>query len=176
MNKAEISEFVNYDPLTGIFTWKVRPDSMFTRQRIAQSWNKRYAGKVIKNKCSGGYIRIVINGKAYQAHRLAWVIVHDSDIENWIDHINGNKADNRIENLRLATPAQNAMNAGANPANTTGVRGVYYQKNKNVWTVSCCIRGVRNWLGRFDNLLDAAAARKSFEASNYGEFMYQTSN
>lgn len=94
---------VSYDPDTGIFT------------RLS-SRSKRHLGPVTRTSGASGYIRVTVNGEWYYGHRLAWFMVHGAWPPHTIDHRNGNRSDNRIENLREATLSENGANRPRNSA------------------------------------------------------------
>lgn len=115
---ADIAKLMlTYDQETGNLFWKHRDD-------MPNSWNARYAHKLAGGAHNQGYTRIVINGTKYLAHRVIWLIYHGSWPTNFIDHINGNRSDNRICNLREATYSENAANTHRHK-NKTGYKGVY---------------------------------------------------
>lgn len=97
IDQSYLKTLMNYDPLTGIFTWKVR------RRRIR-------VGEIVGGLMSNGYRQIVIDGKHYLASRLAWFYVYGRWPEKQIDHINGIKDDNRIANLRDISNRTNGLN------------------------------------------------------------------
>src|SRR5580704_1773693 len=103
---------LDYDPLTGVFRWRIRP-----RQRACSE----IAGSVN----SYGYRMICVAQKIYRAHRLAWFYVYGEWPTNEIDHINGKKDDNRIVNLRLADKQKNQANSKRRSTNTTGFKGIF---------------------------------------------------
>ncbi|WP_430318310.1 HNH endonuclease [Pseudomonas nitroreducens] len=107
-----IGELLSYDGLTGEFRWKVKP-----ARRIS-------AGAVAGCLDGKGYWQIRVFGKRHFAHRLAWELFYGVKPTGEIDHKNGVKTDNRIENLRIAMPAQNMANHGISRANTSGFKGV----------------------------------------------------
>lgn len=98
-----LHEVLSYDLTTGIFIWK-------WRSNISRWWNTKYAGKQAGKIRPAGYIEIRIDGKRYQAGRLAWKIINGRDPIHEIDHKNTNKGDNRYVNLREATGSQNCAN------------------------------------------------------------------
>lgn len=87
-----------------------------------------------------------------------------------IDHVDGNGLNNRKENLRFATHAQNMRNRRIDKRNTTGVTGVYWNKRKSKWQSLIMINGKRKGLGYFRTFDEAVAARKASENEHYGEF------
>ena len=86
---------VDYNPSSGDFHWRWRQG----RERTTLTWNSRFAFKKCSSINSDGYLMIMINGKAYPAHRLAWLIVYGTMPDGFIDHINRVRTDNRISNL-----------------------------------------------------------------------------
>lgn len=109
-----------------------------------------------------GYISISINGKRYKAHKLAWLYEFGRFPDN-IDHINGNKSDNRIENLREVSHADNMRNRKKPVNNKSGTIGVFYRKDTNKWRAVIVIDGVKVSLGSFSKLEDAIEVRKEAE-------------
>lgn len=107
--------------------------------------------------------------KAYLEHRLVWFYIH-GEWPSEIDHINGIKSDNRIENLRVATRSQNCANVRVLKSNKSGAKGVIYDKANRRWMAYFQLGRRFMNLGRFDSFDEAIAARKSgFEAA-FGEF------
>lgn len=153
------AEVYFYCPATGTIRW-----------RIASYRNVRKPGDKAGGKSGPGYEMVWIDGKNYGAHRVVWSLVHGEWPSQEIDHINGDRSDNRIENLRLASRQENAQNLGLREDNKSGVKGVFWHKNIAKWWAYINKEGQRMTLGYFDNLFEAAAARKSAEARLFGEF------
>jgi hypothetical protein len=116
-------------------------------------------GKVAGYKRPVGYTVISVDGKTHYAHRLAWFYVHGAMPEMWIDHINGDKSDNRISNLRHATPATNNQNRKACQRNSkTGVLGVDVCRRTGKFRAQITIGGKKHNIGNFDTIDEAHAA------------------
>ncbi len=121
MTRKQLKKLLHYNPKTGEFC------ALITRGNKPKPCT---AGQIIAgNKDNtGGYLRIYIYGRYYSAHRLAWLYVYGK-LPKMLDHKNGNRLDNRIENLRQATRSQNCINARRYKSNTTGFKGVTKLKN-----------------------------------------------
>lgn len=159
---------LDYCPATGIFTWKHRPET----HRGAAIFNSRYSGKKAGCPDVHGYIQIMVDGRNYKAHRLAWLWVHGewppADMD--VDHRDRNPANNAISNLRLATPQQNVCNTGARKAGH--VKGTYWSPRDKKWSAWIYVNGRKVSLGAFKRLEDAKAARYQAEAEHHGEWAY----
>ncbi len=116
-----------------------------------------------------GYIRIEIDRKTYYAHRLAWLYVYGKLPELNLDHINCDKSDNRIENLREVTTSQNLMNIGKNKNNTSGAKNVYFHKPTGKWQVRVTVDGRSKHFGLYDDIeladLVATEARNKYHGN-----------
>ena len=115
---------------------------------------------------SHGYWRIGIDGKYYLAHRLIWLYHYGSFPDNSIDHIDQNKLNNSITNLRDVTHQENCKNQAKYKSNTSGITGVYWHKQAKKWMAQGMVDGKLKNLGYFTDKLDAITARKSWEAAN----------
>jgi hypothetical protein len=156
----ELKEFLDYNPDTGIFTWIKKP-------------NKRIKVGQVAGRASGnGYVRIKFKHIDYFAHRLAYYMYHGVDpLEKCIDHIDGDKANNKIDNLRLASFFQNQMNrVNLNRNNTSGVIGVSWHKSSKKWRAYIMINGEPKHLGLFTNKEDAIKARREAKIKYIGDF------
>ena len=114
------------------------------------------------------------DGKLYLAHRLAWLYVHGSFPEHHIDHINRDRADNRISNIREATPAENRQNASLQRNSTSGFSGVSWTKRERRWRARIVVNSREIGLGYFVDKQSAAdayaEAKKQFHP--FGEKSY----
>lgn len=162
-----LRELVSYDPDTGKLTWNFRKRSFFTSDREYLRWNNRYAGKAaFAYKTRGGYLSGAIFKRLYLAHRVAWKIYTGDEPGLILDHINGDRTDNRIANLREATFEQNVGNRFPNADSTSRYRGVAWCKRDKRWIAYCASRVI----GRFQNETEAAAAYNTAAIAHYGEF------
>jgi hypothetical protein len=128
LTQRELKKLVFYNPDTGVFTLLARTpdmfsdgDGRFTKDSKCKSWNTRYAGNVAGCLDRHGHVYLRLNDTSFPAHRLAWLYVYGRLPKNDIDHIDGNRSNNKIENLREATRSQNLMNKKGNGRNLKGV-------------------------------------------------------
>lgn len=127
----ELLERLSYDRLTGVFLAKERDINDFKPARIVATWNTRYANKPAGTINSKGYRVIKINRKDYKAHRLAWFYHYKEWPKFEIDHINGDKTDNRIDNLRDVIHCENNQNERkARKVSSTGKLGIYPKEGR----------------------------------------------
>lgn len=113
------------------------------------------------------YRRVRVSGRLYYAHRLAWLIVTGEWPKGQVDHEDGDGLNNRWENLRDATHQQNQQNRKLSRNNTSGVTGVCRHKLTGKWQTKIKVNGKDKHLGLFEDLEDAASARKEAE-EKYG--------
>jgi hypothetical protein len=158
-------EILDYNPETGVFKWKWRDD-------MRKNDNARITGKSAGSVVSSGYLKIKINNRRYLAHRLAWLIVHGEWPPKQIDHIDCDKLNNRIANLRLANNQENQRNCGLQKNNSTGIKGVYWHKSRGKFVAEISVGDKRRHLGYFDTLAEATAARHAAEAEHFGAFRW----
>lgn len=156
-----LKHFLNYDPETGYFTWCVRTSNRINIGTIA--------GTVDTN----GYLRIRVCGKVRAAHRLVWLYVHGYFPEGDIDHVDGNRLNNALNNLRECNRSQNLLNKPIQDNNVTGVKGVCWDKRKKLWEAYAKQKGVKIRLGMYKNFDDAVRARKEYIDNNYDMSFYR---
>ncbi len=166
-SKSFLDSILEYDKISGLFTWKVRPVSTFKsrNESSAKKWNTRYA-KTPAGSIRLGYLTIRINKNHYQSHRIAWIMTYGNE-PDFIDHINQDKSDNRILNLRNVSHAENLRNMPKKKNNKSGVTGVHFEKQTGKWRAHIMVDGKSIKLGRFANLNDAKIARETAEVK-YG--------
>lgn len=162
----ELRQLLDYDPETGAFTWRERSPDLFvgkkySADRLAATWNGNFAGTAALTNHSNGYLKGRILGRSVKAHRAAWAIYYNEWPTGHIDHINHNRADNRIANLRIVTRAENMRNSSRASNNTSGVTGVSWCKKRGKWVARIIRDGRLKHLGYFDDILLAAQARQA---------------
>lgn len=148
----ELHRKLSYDPISGHFTWKEGE----ARNNLA---GKR-AGTVKKGKNKNGYREIHIAERIISEHKLAWYFVYGEWPDQEIDHINHDRSDNRISNLRLVDRSTQNRSACRRKDNTSGITGVYWCKRTGKWLAAINYEKKNYTLGRFDNIEDAAKARQ----------------
>lgn len=162
-----LRQLIRYEPDTGKLYWKERSQNLFKRKADCKAWNKRYAGHdALSSVDSCGYRRGFIMGNMMLAHVAAYA-VHHGEYPNNVDHINGNRSDNRIKNLRSVTKRENSLNRGLNSNNTSGHTGVIWLKHRHKWQAKIKIHGKQISLGHYQDKSEAITARKKAEAK-YG--------
>lgn len=161
-----LRQLLRYEPETGKLFWLPRGKEFFPSDRAHAVWNARYAGQPALNYAMGsGYLRGSIFGVAALAHRAAWALHHGVWPEAEIDHKNGIRSDNRLENLRPATRAQNAQNVAKSGKNSSGFHGVCWDRRTQKWMAHTKHLGKFKNLGRFDRIEDAARAAQEGRAA-----------
>jgi len=164
----ELHRLIRLDAETGLLFWLPRPEEMFTARREWLRWNARYAGnEALGTVTEYGHKRGKIHAGRFWAHRVVWALAHGRWPAGEIDHINGDPADNRPENLRDGAPRANCKNQKLRKSNTTGMMGVTWRRDRSRWLVRIADKaGNRTVVGSFVSLDDAKAARKAAEQQN----------
>jgi hypothetical protein len=150
ITQEELKELLSYDQDTGIFTWNK---------------SKKQAGTLTYS----GYKRIIIKNKSYYAHRLVWLYVNGY-MPDYVDHINMNRSDNRLCNLRKATNAENQCNKKITKNNTSGVKGVSWFARDNNWRARIQFDGKHIHLGYFNTIEEAKTAIENTRVELHREF------
>lgn len=154
LTQARLKELLHYDPETGVFVWV----------------SGELAGIRAGTSRASDYVSIMISGKKYLGHRLAWLFVYGSFPAKIIDHINGAKPDNRIKNLRECSYAQNFWNTNKRVTNKSGFKGVDRFKQMCMWRARITVNGKRKQIGLFDTAKEAGAAYEKEARKLHGEF------
>jgi len=168
-----LRQVFKYNPETGKFYWKILGPEMFMSltvnpRRRADEWNSKNGGKeAFLCVNTSGYLKRNFWGINIPAHRAAWAIFYGEWPNSIIDHINGDRKDNRISNLRKATHTENSRNAKGRSNNTSGVTGVSWNKLAGKWSVNIGGGGKKIHLGHFVKFQDAVQVRMDAEVT-YG--------
>lgn len=154
----QLRQLLRYDPETGRLFWKCRPDdNPNTLRRIVRNWNARFAGKeAFTSTRSDGYKVGMVGNRTFRAHRVIWAMVHSEWPEGEIDHIDCDRANNRIDNLRAASRTQNAHNYAGR--GSSKYRGVCWDQQNKKWACQIAIAGKQTRIGRFQSEIEAALA------------------
>lgn len=164
-----------YNPETGEALKRPRTPDMFKCDRPEQEcrrWNTRYAWQPAGKLNADNHYQTKVEGKTHTLHRLLYAMHHNEylDVNIEIDHINGIPDDNRIVNLRKATREQQMKNLKIQTNNTSGVKGVSWDKRAKKWVSRINIDKKRVVLGWFQNFEEAAKIRMLAEIKYYGEY------
>lgn len=165
---ADLRKILSVDFATGRMTWLPRPDAMFSSNRYCKSWNDRWQGKdAFASKNMHGYHQGRIFGKKMEAHRVIWAMFHGEWPNGNIDHINGVRSDNRIDNMRDVTKAENSRNSKRFSNNTSGMAGIGRIRNGTAWRAFACDKTRKyKHLGNFRCFGEAVKARNAYRLSN----------
>lgn len=147
MTKEELEKKLDYNPETGSFTWK-------GNMKGTKSFSP--AGSINDQ----GYLCIRFNYKIYRAQRLAWILSYGKEPDGVIDHIDGNRLNNKLSNLRDIPKKENQKNLGKNCKSKSGITGVMWHKAGCKWHAQITVNKKAIHLGYFDNIEDAIKARK----------------
>lgn len=139
-----LKDSISYDPATGIFVY-------------LKANNRKNVGDLVGYLRNDGYYEVTFKSNRYRLHRLAWLLTYGEMPNKHIDHINGNRSDNRIVNLREATVSENLQNQKkATSRNKLGVLGVSYKKG--AYEPKIKVNGKALYLGRFQSIEEASEA------------------
>jgi hypothetical protein len=155
LTAAELKTYLHYEPLTGQFTWLVGARA------------GRIAGCLSPTT---RYIHVKLKQYQYLAHRLAWLYCHGTWPASEIDHIDRCRSNNVLANLREATPSQNRRNGGFRSSNTSGMRGVYFDKRSGKYRADIKFDGKQTTLGHFDSIEEASRCYEAAAQRAFGEF------
>ena len=158
LTHERVLEALSYDPLTGIFRW-----------RVMNSW-RRPIGSVAGTTNKRGYVVVCLDRHLVLGHRLAWFYVHGEWPEDQLDHEDRVKSHNAITNLREAGNSQNHANLNPPAHNTTGFKGVYWHKKAGRWMASIKHNYKSIYLGLHDTAEQASEAYCAKARKLFGEF------
>jgi hypothetical protein len=143
---------------------------MFSSERIWKGWNAKHAGKVAGYLHKTGYVRVRVCGIKYQAHRLVWLLVNGQFPAAETDHINGIPSDNRPCNLRKASTAENQRNTPLQKNNTSGFKGVSFNKRDRKYLGQLTVNRKIVHIGYFNTADEANAAVIDARVRLHGKF------
>lgn len=151
LTQARLKELMHYEPETGSLIW------------LVQRGGKAQQGAEAGGALSTGYVRPMVDGQRYLAHRLIWFYMTGEWPPSQVDHKDRERTNNRWSNLRLATKKQNGENRNAHKNSKTGFRGVLFDKKSGRYRATIFHSGVRYFQGSHDTIIDAVAARLGAE-------------
>lgn len=169
MDVGYAQECLDYGADTGALVWRSRPRNHFSTDRACSTWNSRYAGKPAGTR-SGACVSVRVGGARYKAHRVAWLLAYGVWPEGDVDHLDGDPENNALANLRKATNQQNQYNSRLKASNTSGYKGVCWDKPTAKWRAQICVAGRSVFLGHYATAEDAAAAYAEGAKRYAGEF------
>ena len=150
-------ELVHYEYTTGVFT------------ALVSSGSRRKSGDTLGTKNASGHIVIQLDKVNYLAHRLAWLYCFREWPEEIIDHIDQNPSNNSLDNLRESTHSKNSFNTGLKSNNTSGFRGVFFDKRRGTYYSQIKVNRIKKWLGSFKTAEEAFEAYKKAAKEYFGE-------
>lgn len=164
-------EYFSYSPETGDLVWKERPSNHFASESRHKAFNTAFANSSAGCNHGCGYITVGIGGEQYLAHRIIWEM-HYGPIPDGaqIDHVNGVRCDNRLDNLRLADAHQNGYNKVKSKPNACGLKGVLKNTNGSLWSAQITHAGRKIHLGSFANKLLAYDAYIQAAINYHGSY------
>lgn len=155
------SELPSPSDLRKLLTYNAETGELIWLPRNRAGWDTRYANKPAFTSDDGRGYRVGRIAKCkFYAHRVIWALVHGEWPVADVDHINGDRSDNRLANLRAVSHVENTRNQKSRVNNTSGISGVTWNKSKSKWQAQISVGGRLIYLGRFDNIVDAAQARR----------------
>ena len=158
-----LRRLLDYNPDTGVFRWR------YDMRRVPMDG-------VAGRKNVDGYWGVSVNKEYILAHRLAWFYVYGEWPNGDVDHINRNRSDNRICNLRVATRAQNVHYSRPSSKNKSGYKGVHFIKRQKLWGAQIKVDGRSINLGSYADPKLASAAYQAAAKKHFGEFAYLPDN
>lgn len=159
LTAERLRELLDYEPETGWFFWRISRRKASAGSKAGTRWQPPH-----------DYVAIGIDRKIYLAHRLAWLYMTGEWSQIDVDHINGDRSDNRWVNLREAVRWQNLANSKLSATNKSGFKGVCFDKSRGLWLATISVAGVHYNLGRYATAEEAALVRREFEKKRRGVY------
>ena len=165
LSPRRLIQLLRCDAPAGVLIWKPRGPGEFRNERCGKTWNTRFANKEALTAVNNyGYRFGTIQGRPYLAHRVLWAMTHGEWPDGDIDHINGDRLDNRLANLRCVSRVENHHNRRLLKGSKSGAPGVQWHRHTGKWIARIKVNYRSHYLGVFDELDAAKAARKAAEA------------
>lgn len=155
-SQTDVKKLFSYDDIAAALRWNIRDVSSGVSKRNLKSWNIKHAGKLAGHQDNQGYAKICLNKQVYSAHRLIWIL-HFGEIPEGleIDHIDGNRSNNRPENLRLVTHSENCKNSRKLRPTGELKSGVHWHASRQKWRARVGYNMQRMHLGFYDDRAEA---------------------
>lgn len=166
---SNLPSLLRYEPETGRLFWLRRPREMFANDRAFAAWNARYANREAFIANTRGYKSGSIGDRMMLAHRVIWALVHGQWPNTGIDHINGDRSDNRLANLRMADQSQNMRNQAPRSGGSSAFKGVKLS-SRGKWIAQITLQYRTHHVGSFASEADAARAYDAAAMKLHGEF------
>lgn len=167
--QSYLRECFDYDPETGVLTWKARPRRHFISDREWKRFNSRHAAKTAGHFGAWGR-EVALDTIGYKVHRIIWKLMTSDEPAREVDHVNRDATDNRWTNLRLATPSENARNRRTRSDSLTGFKGVWESRGR--FYVRIALGKSRVRLGGFSTAEEAHAAYCDAAKRLHGTFWH----
>jgi len=158
--QEELHRCFRYERETGLLYWRERAECL-------ANWNARYPGTVAGTKGARGYVHVLLRRRFLAVHRVIWLMVHGVEPAGEIDHRDGDRTNNRVENLRDATPSQNHMNMAARGE---WPKGVYLYRKDGLFRAQIKFRGKTKYLGSYSTPEAAHEAYRQAATEHFGAF------
>jgi hypothetical protein len=162
LTQERLKELLDYNPESGHFYWKVKSNHFIKIGAQAGGINQK------------GYVIVGIEGARCYAHRVAWLFTYGKFPTAQVDHIDGDKSNNSITNLRLCTNAENHKNQGIRKTNTSGFKGVSWDSKNESWFAQTTLINRHIFLGYYESPEEASIAYNTFAKANHGQFYKDT--
>lgn len=165
LTEKVLKSVLYYDPNNGKLFWRHRPREYFKSEGSCIRWNQRYSGKeAFTYTHKNGYKMGAVFNKSYRAHTIIWILLYGKKPSGYIDHINGDRSDNRKINLRDVNPKESARNVGLSKTNKSGRVGVHKCLASGYWVAQIKdLHGKTVHLGSFISFEDACRCREESE-------------